>query len=264
MSAMNGWADVRAELGVYVLGAIAPAERATVVRHLASCRPCRDEVAGMAALPALLRKLPAETLAQLTGQGTLSGAPGPVSALQDRLIEHLARRQRRQRWRTRAAVAVLIAVAGAGWALRLSPSGPGHVAPVTVLESARIDGVTVLTSTGGFTVYWFARDTRTMSACTGSCARRWPPVTGPAAAGPGVTGTLGMFTRPDGTIQATYDGHPLYTATVDTVPGQAKGNNLDASGGIWREVTMSGSAPQPSGPSTGPATGTAGGYGYGY
>jgi predicted lipoprotein with Yx(FWY)xxD motif len=264
MSGMGECADIGAELGVYVLGAIAPAERAWVVRHLASCRQCRDEVAGMAALPALLRKLPAETLAQLTGQGTLSGEPSPVSALLDRLIEQVARQRRRQRWRTGAAVAVLAAVAGAGWALQLSPAGPGRPVLGTVLESTRIGGVTVLTSTGGFTVYWFARDTATTSACTGSCARRWPPVTGPAAAGPSVLGTLGTITRPDGTIQATYDGHPLYTATADTVPGQAKGNNLDASGGKWHEVIMSGSAPRRSGPSPGPATGTAGGYGYGY
>ena len=61
--------------------------------------------------------------------------------------------------------------------------------------------------------------------------------------------------RSDGLAQATYNGHPLYTYIADTAPGQAKGNGLNASGGIWHEVTASGAAaPSPS----------SGGGGYGY
>jgi predicted lipoprotein with Yx(FWY)xxD motif len=51
-----------------------------------------------------------------------------------------------------------------------------------------------------------------------------------------VTGTLGTITRPDGTTQATYDGHPLYTYIGDTGPGQASGNTIDLNGGKWYEV----------------------------
>ena len=68
----------------------------------------------------------------------------------------------------------------------------------------------------------------------------WPPVTGTPAAGPGVTGTLGMIKRSDGATQATYNGHPLYTYIADTAPGQAHGNNLNLNGGLWHEVTVSG------------------------
>jgi predicted lipoprotein with Yx(FWY)xxD motif len=64
----------------------------------------------------------------------------------------------------------------------------------------------------------------------------------PGTAMSGVTGTLGTITRPDGTTQATYDGHPLYTYATDTV-GQAKGNGLNLSGGLWHEMTVSGAAP---------------------
>ena len=48
------------------------------------------------------------------------------------------------------------------------------------------------------------------------------------------------ITKSDGSKQATYDGHPLYTYTADTAPGQAKGNNINLNGGIWHEVTVSG------------------------
>jgi predicted lipoprotein with Yx(FWY)xxD motif len=59
-------------------------------------------------------------------------------------------------------------------------------------------------------------------------------------AGPGVTGTLGTIRRADGTVQATYDGHPLYTYIGDSARGQASGNDLNLNGGLWHEVTVTG------------------------
>ena len=112
----------------------------------------------------------------------------------------------------------------------------------TALKTATIGGVTVLTSAKGFTLYSFVPDTATQSNCNGACATYWRPVKGPATAGPGVTGTLTTITRSDGSTQAAYDGHPLYTYVGDTAPGQAKGNGLNLSGGVWHEVTASGGA----------------------
>ena len=120
-----------------------------------------------------------------------------------------------------------------------------------------IGGAQVLTNSAGFTLYSFGPDTSTTSNCTGSCATFWPPVKGPATAGSGVTGTLSVITRSDGTMQATYDGHPLYTYAADGAPGQNKGNGLNVSGGVWHEVTVSGAAPAPSA-----APSSHGGYGY--
>jgi len=115
----------------------------------------------------------------------------------------------------------------------------------------------VLTNAKGFTVYWFVPDTSTKSNCNGSCATYWPPVPGPASAGPGVTGQLGTITRSDGSKQATWNGHPLYTYVADTAPGMAKGNGTNLSGGVWHDIVLSGSAaPAPSASSGG------GGYGY--
>ena len=122
-------------------------------------------------------------------------------------------------------------------------SAPASSSGGTTLAAKTIGGQQVLTNAAGFTLYWFVPDTSTTSKCTGSCATYWPPVKGPATAMSGVTGTLGTITRSDGTTQATYDGHPLYTYAADTAPGQAKGNGLNLSGGVWHEVTTSGSAP---------------------
>lgn len=131
----------------------------------------------------------------------------------------------------------------AGGASSSAPASASSGAAASgALKTAQVSGVTVVTNAKGFTLYSFAPDTATTSKCTGACAQIWPPVSGPATAGSGVTGKLGTITRSDGSTQATYDGHPLYTYVADTAPGQAKGNGLNVNGGVWSEVTASGTA----------------------
>jgi len=144
-----------------------------------------------------------------------------------------------------------------------SPAASASAASSTTLTARTIGSQQVLTNSAGLTVYWFVPDTSTTSKCTGSCATYWPPVKGPATAGSGVTGTLATITRSDGTVQATYDGHPLYTYAGDSAPGQAKGNGLNASGGLWYEMTVSGATPAAgAGASPSATTSSKGGYGY--
>src|ERR1700722_18418494 len=164
--------------------------------------------------------------------------------------------------------AVALALSACGSSASSSSSTPATSAPAagasstpaagggTTVNMTTINGTAVLTNSSGKTLYWFAPDTSTTSKCSGSCATYWPPVTGPATAGSGVTGTLSTITRPDGTTQATYDGHPLYTYVGDTAAGQAKGNGLNLSGGLWYEMTVSGAKPAAS-----TAASTAGGGG---
>jgi predicted lipoprotein with Yx(FWY)xxD motif len=109
-----------------------------------------------------------------------------------------------------------------------------------VLKARDVGGVHLLTNAKGLTLYWFAPDTAAKSVCDGSCAAYWPPVIGKPSAGPGVTGTLGSITRTDGTTQATYDGHPLYTYIGDSAPGTASGNNINLNGGLWHDVPVTG------------------------
>jgi len=143
-------------------------------------------------------------------------------------------------------------------------SAAGSSAGGSTVNMTTINGTAVVTNSAGKTLYWFAIDTPTTSNCTGSCLTFWPPVTGPVTAGSGVTGTLGTITRPDGTKQATYDGHPLYTYVGDTAAGQAKGNGLNISGGLWYEMTVSGAKPAVGTGGSTPSASTGGGGGYGY
>jgi predicted lipoprotein with Yx(FWY)xxD motif len=281
-------AGIRPQLGVYLTGAIAPADRVVVVRHLAACDGCRAELAGLAGLPALLRRPPVQAAAQdpppgdtmpdymvrdytfadntfsdypvgdesggddpgaarmpgqmaeWPGQPGQPGQPGRMAGQPGRMVRRVPRRRR---WLLVAAAFVLVVAAGAGWALHLiGPSGPGPRAEATLLQTRTVGDVTVLTDDKGYTLYWFGPDSATKSACQGSCARSWPPVTGPATWGPGVTGSIGAIVRPGGALQATYNGHPLYATTADTGPGQTKGNGVWSHGGEWHEVTVPGRA----------------------
>ena len=145
-----------------------------------------------------------------------------------------------------AAAAVLAACGSSGTSSASGGSGSTSTSSPAAataggLKTTTIGGATVLTSSKGFTLYSFAPDTPAKSNCNGTCAQNWPPVKGPATAS-GVKGTLGTIKRSDGSVQATFDGHPLYTFVGDTAAGQAKGNGLNAAGGLWHEITTSGSA----------------------
>jgi predicted lipoprotein with Yx(FWY)xxD motif len=257
-------ADIRVHLGIYVFGAITPADRATVVRHLAACPDCRDELAGLAGLPGLLLRPPAVAAAFSSDDLVVAPRQDLQQALVNQTLGTITQRRRRRRRLAAIATTALTAAAAGGWATYLAvPAAPSPAASGTVLETGTIGGVTVLTNAEGFTLYWFAPDTATWSDCDASCARHWPPVTGPVTAGQGVPGAIGSITRPGGAVQATYDGHPLYTASLDTAPGQAKGNGLYSGGGIWREVTVSGATPPASSRASSPAASRSeGGDGY--
>jgi predicted lipoprotein with Yx(FWY)xxD motif len=161
-----------------------------------------------------------------------------------------------------AASAILAACSSSGTSSTSGSGSTGTSSPAAAttgnLKTTTIGGATVLTNAKGFTLYSFAPDTSTKSNCNGTCAQFWPPVKGPATAS-GVKGTFGTIKRSDGSTQATFDGHPLYTFAADTAPGQAKGNGLNEQGGVWHEITTSGAAaPAPA------STSSAGGGGYGY
>jgi predicted lipoprotein with Yx(FWY)xxD motif len=95
------------------------------------------------------------------------------------------------------------------------------------------------------TVYLFEGDKASQSACAGACTHVWPPVTTAGAAksgGGAVAADLGTITRPDGTKQVTYKGHPLYYFVEDSGAGMTKGQGSDGFGAKWWLVGSSGSA----------------------
>ena len=106
--------DARPSLGVYVLGAIDPAERALVDAHLVTCRDCRDELAGLAGLPALLARVNPDEISRICADDTVRTATDdrPPGELIGTVLDLAAARRRRTRWRFAAAAAAVVAIAG--------------------------------------------------------------------------------------------------------------------------------------------------------
>ena len=126
--------DIRQALGVYVLGAIDPAERTLVDAHLSTCPDCREELAGLAGLPALLRRVPiaeAERLAADEIDEVPADLPADDQMLRT-LLTRTARHRRERLWRGLAAAAAIVLVAGsagaAGWDVLRPAGGTGQVA----------------------------------------------------------------------------------------------------------------------------------------
>jgi predicted lipoprotein with Yx(FWY)xxD motif len=120
-------------------------------------------------------------------------------------------------------------------------TGGGTVAVVSAASAPKLGRI--LVDSEGFTLYDFHKDKGTTSACYGACAGVWPPLTteGAPQAGEGASASkLGTTKRKDGTTQVTYAGHPLYTYTADTKPGEANGNDFSSYGGQWYALLPSG------------------------
>ena len=109
--------EARPSLGVYVLGAIDPAERSLVDVHLVTCRDCRDELAGLAGLPALLARVNPDEISRIRADDTVRTARAvsddqPPGELIGTVLDLAAARRRRTRWRFMAAAAAVVAIAG--------------------------------------------------------------------------------------------------------------------------------------------------------
>jgi len=119
-----------------------------------------------------------------------------------------------------------------------APAAPAP-RPGTVTTVAAGTG-RVLADVDGRALYLYTADAGGASTCTAVCASAWPPATtsGTPRAGDGVTASLlGTTSRPDGTSQITYGGHPLYYYAGDDGPGTAAGQGA---GGAWFTVAPSG------------------------
>jgi hypothetical protein len=120
--------EIRQLLGIYVVGAIDPAERAYVDAHLAECRDCREELGGLAGLPALLGRVPLVDAERLSEGGYgLPDMDEPPAELLNALLRRVAVRRRTRRWRSVLALAAAAAIAAGGTAAVVDAH---HRAPV--------------------------------------------------------------------------------------------------------------------------------------
>jgi predicted lipoprotein with Yx(FWY)xxD motif len=141
-----------------------------------------------------------------------------------------------------------------------------------VVKSASNSLGTILVDSQGMTLYHLSGEVNGKFICTSTaCLGVWHPLIAPAGSGPsGEVGSLGTVKRPEGTVQVTYKGTPLYTFTGDQQPGETKGQGIKDVG-TWSAVTTSSSStpapstsstPSSAGGSSEPEKSSGGGYGY--
>jgi predicted lipoprotein with Yx(FWY)xxD motif len=148
---------------------------------------------------------------------------------------------RSQRGRMALALTLAVALGVSGFLAASSIAGNARASATVSLAKTKLG--MVLVNSSGHTVYLFAKDKNGTSACSGSCARFWPPLvsSGKATAGSGVKQSLlGKTRRSDGRLQVTYNRHPLYTFALDKKAGQTTGEGNLAFGARWYAVSARG------------------------
>jgi predicted lipoprotein with Yx(FWY)xxD motif len=129
-----------------------------------------------------------------------------------------------------------------------SPTAPASNVAVTAPGPARIGTAPsgtglILSDAQGRAVYLFEADKSSTSTCLDKCAQEWPPLTttGAPVGGTGVnTALLATSPRPDGALQVTYNGHPLYYYDDDHGPGTTAGQGETKYGAKWYLLTPAG------------------------
>jgi predicted lipoprotein with Yx(FWY)xxD motif len=150
---------------------------------------------------------------------------------------------RRRRFPTRLLVAVVVVAAAGSGAIGTTARASSTTTTIGSRNTTKT-GV-ILVGPRGQTRYLFNRDRGDHSSCYGPCARNRPPLraTGRPIAMPGSRVKrqwLSTTRRRDGTLQVTYQGHPLYPNGGDTKPGSLKGDDAHEFGGIWYAVPVGG------------------------
>jgi predicted lipoprotein with Yx(FWY)xxD motif len=143
----------------------------------------------------------------------------------------------------------IVAIAGFALATAAVGGAPAQTArAIAMAEKAPVGAY--LTDRSGAALYMFEEDRRggdrgraVESDCEGDCLTRWPIFSGepvPEAAAGIDAALIGSFTRPDGKVQATYNGWPLYYFAEDFAPGDIKGHEVDDFGGEWYLIAPTG------------------------
>jgi predicted lipoprotein with Yx(FWY)xxD motif len=148
--------------------------------------------------------------------------------------------------RVRIALIAALAAAVALTASGIGVAGARHTAKGATVQTRKIKGLgTVLVNSRGLTLYMFKPDKQKRVTCKGTCAAIWPPLKlkagqKPTAGGAARKSLLGTDKNPGGGRVVTYNHWPLYRYVSDTKPGQATGQALNNSGGLWYVLAPSG------------------------
>ena len=177
---------------------------------------------------------------------------------------HCPRRNARSRARRRALLASLIGALAVCALLAVAALAASTLTLRSAVNTTL--GKTVVVNPAGRTLYSLSGESSRHLLCRSSeCARLWPPLLAPSRstrlkAATGVHGTLALIKRPNGSLQVTLRGKPLYRYSGDHGAGQAHGEGIRSFGGTWHAVTASVASTAPSPPPMSPPSAPPYGY----
>ena len=220
-------ADTRQALGIYVLGAIDPAERALVDAHVAGCPDCRDELAGLAGLPALLSRVGADEIGRINLEDSELPPAGeePQEDFVDSLVSLTeARRRRNRRWQVLgAAAAVVIAAGGAAAGFQLANGSPAGASAEPAPPASWQTAKTTSTQKGIDATIKYVRlswgvayDVQITGIPAGTTCQLW------------VTDGQGVHLLAAGWTVSSRDPDPWYPGSSWVPAGQVKGMDVTA------------------------------------
>jgi anti-sigma factor RsiW len=133
----------------YVLGSLSVTDRREFEAHLADCQSCRESVAQLSGMPALLSRLDRNEVAGMNQSDTTSGVRETSAELLPSLLATVRWRRRRTRlvtWTAAAAAAVVLAISVLVGVAGRSPTSAPPQATASALPMAQV-GTTLLAST---------------------------------------------------------------------------------------------------------------------
>lgn len=215
--------EVRHLLGVYVIGAIEPHERSVVDKHLAWCQSCRDELAGLAALPAMLGKVPAADVERLNG---LPEDIEPPPELLNSLLTKVAVRRRKRLWKGAVSIAAAVAVVAGSATAAVELAQPA----VQAAHAEVVSGSNPATGVGAVVDYaqtpWggTAMRVQVRGIPAGTTCQFF------------VNGTDGMGYAGEWTVQNSYGGQAWYPASSPSSLGSVHSFVIKAGGKVLLTV----------------------------
>lgn len=230
MSGGPGCREIRQLLGVYVVGAIEPAERSVVDDHLAYCQSCRDELAGLAGLPAMLSRVPAADVDQLSRSAT--GLPEdiePSAQLLNSMLARVAVRRRNRLWKGAVGIAAAVAVAAAGATTAVELATPATQAAHAEVASATSNTTGVGAVVDYATTPWGSTAMRVQVSgiSPGTTCQFW------------VVGNDGRAIAGQWTVQGSYGDQAWYPAASDASPSSVHSFQLTAGGKVLLNIPAS-------------------------
>ena len=133
----------------YVLGSLSSADRREFEAHMVDCPSCREAVAQLSGMPALLSRLDRNEVAAINESDHTSGVQEMSAELLPSLLATVRWRRRRTRlvtWTAAAAAAVVLSISVLVGVAGLSPTSAPPQASASALPMAQV-GTTLLAST---------------------------------------------------------------------------------------------------------------------